>query len=162
MSKCKICNCDLGETSICFGGESPALLMVPQNEYDDRVEENADQCIIDGKYFFVRGHIEIPVDTGEIFIWSAWVSLSERSFEEMSEKWDYEGRENSEPYFGWLMTNIPCYPETLHLKTTVKTQAVGYVPLISLEQSEHPLSQEQQHGITMDRVHKIIHHVMKH
>ncbi|MFB2733756.1 DUF2199 domain-containing protein [Shewanella mangrovisoli] len=163
MSKCKVCNCDLGEVPMCFGGSSPASLMVPENEYEGRVEENSDQCIVDGKHFFVRGHIELPViDTGEVFIWSVWVSLSEHSFYTMSENWDSESRENSEPFFGWLMTNLPCYPETLHLKTDVQTQPVGVVPLVILQPSDHPLAQEQQNGITMDRVHEIVHQVMQH
>ncbi|WP_160154176.1 DUF2199 domain-containing protein [Microbulbifer sp. ALW1] len=163
MSKCKVCNCDLGEVPMCFGGRSPASLMVPENEYEGRVEENSDQCIVDGKHFFVRGHIELPViDTGEVFIWSVWVSLSEQSFDQMSENWDSEGRENSEPFFGWLMTNLPCYPETLHLKADVQTQPVGVVPLVILQSSDHPLAQEQHNGITMDRVHEIVHQVMQH
>ena len=148
---------------MCFGSASPALLMVSENEYEDRVDENEDQCIVDGQHYFVRGHIEIPVtDCEETFIWSVWVSLSERSFEHMSDNWDTDGREDTAPYFGWLMSALPCYPETLHLKTSVQTQPVGCVPLISIEPSEHPLSTEQQNGITMERVHRIIHEVMQH
>ncbi|MDR6964748.1 DUF2199 domain-containing protein [Shewanella putrefaciens] len=163
MSKCKVCNCELGEVPMCFGGNSPALLMVPENEYDRRVEENADQCIVDGKHFFVRGHIELPVtDTSEVFIWSVWVSLSEQSFDQMCESWDLEGREKAEPYFGWLMTKLPCYPDTLHLKTNVQIQPVGVVPLIQIQPSDHPLSNEQQNGITMERVHEIVHQIMQH
>lgn len=82
MRKCKIRNCDLGDVPMCFGGGSPASLMVPENEYDGRVVENADQCIVDGKHFFVRGYIELPIiDMGEVFIWSVWVSLSEQSYD---------------------------------------------------------------------------------
>ena len=148
---------------MCFGGSSPALAMVPEDEYEKRVEENADQCIVDGEHFFVRGHIEIPViDTGDVFIWSVWVSLSENSFYQMSEQWNSDGREKSDPFFGWLMTNLPCYQETRHLKTNVQTQPVGCVPLIILQESEHLLSKEQQNGITMDRVHEIVHQVMQH
>lgn len=163
MSKCKVCNNNLEEVPMCFGGSSPALLMVPEDEYSNRVEENADQCIVDGEHFFIRGHIELPVtDAADVFIWSVWVSLSEQSFDHMSENWDSEGRENSEPYFGWLMTNLPCYPETLHLKTSVQSQPVGNVPIIKLEPSEHILSQEQQNGINMERVHEIVHQVLEH
>ena len=162
MSYCKVCNCDLGEVPMCFGSSSPALMMVPEAEYYDRVEESVDQCIVDGEHFFVRGHIELPLIDEEVFIWSVWVSLSERSFDHMREHWEAEGREFNEPYFGWLMTNLPCYPETFHLKTSVQSQSVGIVPLITLEPSEHPLSLEQKSGITMERVHEIIHPVMQH
>ena len=163
MSKCQICGCELGETPMCFGAGSPASQMVPKDQYEDRVIENTDQCIVDGKNYFVRGHIELPVnDTGTVFIWSVWVSLSEDNFRHMSENWETPGRETIEPYFGWLMTNLPCYPSTMHLRTNVQSQPVGCVPLISIQPSDHPLSHEQQHGITMQRVHEIVHQVMAH
>ena len=162
MNKCKVCECELSEVPMCFGGASPASLMVPDDEYADRVEENNDQCIIDGKYFFVRGHIEIPViGTGETFIWSAWVSLSEESFIHLNENWNKEGREKSAPYFGWLSSYLPCYPKTSQIKTSVQFQAVGSVPLITVELSEHPLSKEQHSGITMERVYEIVHEIMQ-
>lgn len=163
MDRCKVCNCDLGLVPMCFGSSSPALMMVPEAEYHDRVEENDDQCIIDGEQFFLRGHIELPlIDLEEVFIWSVWVSLSKQSFDQIRKHWETEGRETNEPYFGWLMTNLPCYPETLHLKTSVQSQSVGHVPLITLEPNEHPLALEQKSGITMERVHEIIHQVLEH
>lgn len=148
---------------MCFGSNSPASLMLPLEELEDRVIENEDQCIVDGEHYFVRGHIELPLtDSKDTFTWSVWVSLSEESFEHMSEHWEAEGREKCEPYFGWLSTILPCYPDTLHLKASVQSQAVGQVPLITLEPSEHPLSIEQLSGITMGRVHEIVHQVMAH
>jgi hypothetical protein len=163
MSRCKVCSCDLGNVPMCFGSSSPASLMVAPEEYDKRVLENADQCIVDGEHYFVRGHIEIPVtDTNEVFIWSVWISLSEQSFYHMSEHWDSKGREKCDPYFGWLSTKLSCYPETLHLKTSVQSQPIGCVPTIEVELTEHPLSQEQENGITMERIHEIVHQVMEH
>ena len=163
MTKCSVCNCDLGEVPMCFGATSPALAIVPEDELAQRVEENSDQCIVDDQYFFVRGHIELELaDSSEPFIWSVWVSLSQESFSHMSKNWDAEGREKNPPYFGWLMSSLPCYPETQHLKTSVQTQPLGVVPLVTLEPSEHPLSLEQQSGINMHRVHEIVHQVMGH
>ena len=53
---------------MCFGCSSPAALIVPPEEFDERVDENADQCIVDGEHYFVRGHIELPViDSEEVF-----------------------------------------------------------------------------------------------
>ncbi|WP_376787808.1 DUF2199 domain-containing protein [Amphritea japonica] len=48
------------------------------------------------------------------------------------------------------------------MKTSVQSQPVGQVPLVSLEPSDHPLSKEQQSGITMERVHEIVHQVLQH
>ena len=163
MTKCTVCNCDLGEVPMCFGGASPALSIVPEEEYEARVEENSDQCIVDDEHFFIRGHVELKLtDANDVFIWSVWVSLSEESFQHMSKHWDAEGRENNQPYFGWLMTSLPCYENTLHLKTSVQTQPLGVVPIVTLEPSEHQLSLEQKSGINMQRVHEIVHEVMGH
>ena len=80
----------------------------------------------------------------------------------MSEHWKKKGREDCDAYFGWLSTSLPCYPDTLHINTGVQSQAVGQVPLITLEPTEHPLSIEQVHGITLDRMHEIVHQVLSH
>ena len=163
MSKCNVCGCDLGNVPMCFGSQSPASFMVKPEDYEKRVLENDDQCIIDDEHFFIRGHIEIPIiETNEVFIWSVWVSLSEKSFEHVCENWESEGREECTPYFGWLSTSLPCYPETLHLKTSIQSQPIGFVPLITVELTENPLSKEQAKGITMDRVHQIIHQIQQH
>jgi hypothetical protein len=61
------------------------------------------------------------------------------------------------PYFGWLMTSLFCYPETFHLKTNVQSRAVGAVPSVELEPTEHPLAVEQRQGITMERVREFAH-----
>ncbi len=161
MAKCKICNCELGEVPMCFGTDSPARIMLPDSEYKQRVFENEDQCIVDNEYFFIRGHILIPViGSNESFIWSVWVSLSKTSSNHVNERWYCEGRENDESYFGWLMTSLPVYTETQYLKANIQSQPVGYVPLIMVEENEHPLSVEQQQGITLERVHEIVHQLL--
>ena len=81
---------------------------------------------------------------------------SETSFNHMSDRWHAQGRESDPPYFGWLMTNLPCYPKTEHLKTSVQSHPVGTVPIITIEPGEHPLSKEQHNGITMGRVKEIV------
>ena len=69
--------------------------------------------------------------------------------------WEVEGRENEPPYFGWLSTALPLYPETLHLKTNVHTRPLGQRPFVELEPTGHPLAVEQREGITMARVQEI-------
>ncbi|MFE7189294.1 DUF2199 domain-containing protein [Kitasatospora sp. NPDC057541] len=114
----------------------------------------ADQCVIKDREFYVHGLIEIPVrDGGEPFSWGVWVSLSETNFARMHELWEDPAREQEPPYFGWLTTELPVYPQsTLLLKTHVRTRAVGLRPLIELEPTDHPLAVEQREGITEDRV----------
>ncbi|MER5352927.1 DUF2199 domain-containing protein [Kitasatospora sp. NPDC002551] len=117
-------------------------------------ELTADQCVIKDREFYVHGLIEIPVlDGDEPFSWGVWVSLSEANFARMHDLWEDPAREQEPPYFGWLTTELPLYPQsTLLLKTHVHTRAVGRRPLIELEPTDHPLAVEQREGITGERV----------
>ncbi len=140
-----------------YGAAAPALwFMVPAAERELRCVLSSDQCIIDDKHFFVVGNLEIPVaGVGERFSWDVWVSLSDKNFTRACELWERPGRESEPPYFGWLTTSLPCYPNTLNLKTRVHTREVGRRPYVELEPAEHPLAVEQREGITMARVQEI-------
>ena len=95
------------------------------------------------------------IDTGETFTWGVWVSLSKDSFLHISERWEVEGRENDEPYFGWLSSALDYSPTTVNLKTNLHSQPIGFRPLIELEPTDHPLAVEQRNGITKVRVLQI-------
>jgi len=154
---CTTCGQHHEQLPMCFGPSAPALwFSVPEKERETRCLLSSDQCIIDEKHFFVLGRIVLPVVDGpEPFVWLAWVSLSEKNFNRASELWEKKGREKEPPYFGWLQSSLPYEPTTLNLKTLVHTQPVGERPLVELEETDHPLSVEQHHGITMARVQEI-------
>ncbi|MEV6345706.1 DUF2199 domain-containing protein [Actinoplanes sp. NPDC051851] len=118
---------------------------------------DSDLCVISGEQFFIRGLIELPVwDMNDVFTYSMWVSLSRPNFTRAVDIWEQPGRESEPPYFGWLSNEIAGYlPSTLNLKTNVHTRAVGRLPYIELEPTSHPLSLEQQAGISRARVEEI-------
>jgi hypothetical protein len=155
--KCNFCDQWHTELPFAYGPIYPDLYFsIPEEERDKRVEGDKDFCVIDGKQFFVRGRLEIPViDSDEVFAWDVWVSQSETNFKRTIELMNTEGRESEEPYFGWLSNNLHLYPDTTNLKTHVLTQPVGIVPTIQLEATEHPLALEQRNGITLGRVKEI-------
>lgn len=155
--KCGICDEWHDELPFAYGPAFPdPYLAIPDLERDNRVEMNTDFCVIDGKFFFVRGRLEIPVvDSEDDFSWDVWVSLSETNYHRTIEMLESEGRESEEPYFGWLCTNLHLYPDTTNLKTRVITQPVGLVPKIELEPTDHPLAVEQRTGINLERVKEI-------
>jgi hypothetical protein len=160
--RCRTCGAVFTEPPLCFGAEAPwRALGVAEDELERRVDLTPDQCVVDQRIFLIRGHVLLPIHDGpETFAWSVWCSLSERSFLHMSERWFSPDRANDPPYFGWLMTDLPCYPSTLHLKTSVQSREVGVVPAVIVQPSDHPLALEQQNGISMDRVHEIAHHIL--
>ncbi len=155
--KCNLCNEWHTDLPFAYGPTQPdPYFHIPENEREARVEGDKDFCVIDREHFFVRGQLLIPVaDAGQIFSWDVWVSLSKANFKRTIQLLETEGRESEKPYFGWLCTRLPLYPDTLHLKTQVHTRPVGLVPTIELEPTNHPLAVEQRNGITLDRVREI-------
>ena len=127
---CSTCGQWHDELPMSFGPEAPYWYdIIGPQERPSRAELGSDQCIIDHQHFFIRACLEIPViDATEPFTWGVWVSLSEQNFGRMSELWETDGRDREPPYFGWLSTALPCYPDTLSLKTHVYTRSVGQLP----------------------------------
>lgn len=151
--KCACCD-EIVNGIPTFGWDYPiSYLEVPEDKREEEVFLTEDLCVISDKWFFVRGCIEIPViGHDDPFIWGVWVSLSEDNFMEFQDLLGVEKRSRYGPYFGWLSAAINIYPETENLKTKVHIRDNGNRPYIELEPTDHPLSLEQKHGITIDRV----------
>ncbi|MGN7200410.1 DUF2199 domain-containing protein [Arthrobacter sp. SAFR-044] len=110
------------------------------------------------RHYFLRGHIEIPlVDApGEVFSWSAWVSLSQESVQKIADHWDDPARASMPPVFGWLCNELPYDQPTTSLATHVHNREPGVVPCCVLDPSiDHPLVREQQTGISLHRLAQI-------
>ena len=155
--RCRTCGQYHREMPLHYGAAAPvAYYGVPEAEREARTLLSSDQCIIDDQFFFIAGNIDIPIiGHDEMFSWDVWVSLSAKNFQRAGELWTTKGRESEPPYFGWLSTALPGYPDTLHLKTQVHTREVGRRPFIELEPTDHPLAVEQRTGITWERVQEI-------
>ena len=155
-----ICDCGVigDEQSFCFGAPAPELwLAIPEAERETRVRLEADLCVIDRRDYFICGCLDLPiVGTTGVLRFLVWVSLSETNFNRAVELWGTLGREAEPPYFGWLNTRLPGYPETLNLKTHVHTRPVGERPAIELEPTGHPLAVDQREGITPVRARDLV------
>jgi hypothetical protein len=144
-----------------IGCDRPAQFWdVAQAERARRIKLTSDTCVIDDELFFVRGVIEISIhDYPENFGFGVWVSHKKENFE------SYVTDPNSAevgPFFGWLSTEIAYYsPSTQLLKTMAHYRGDNLRPSIILEPSDHPLSQDQQNCITIDKAFKIVHYYMK-
>lgn len=157
---CKTCGERHDASKISFGAQAPISWNVISDEERAASELGDEQCVIhadEQTMFFVRACLEIPIKGCEkTFTWGVWVSLSEKSFLEMSEHWYDPDRIKLGPYFGWLCTYIPEYPNTGSLKTLVHQRPVGERPLVVLEETDHPLSVDQHQGIDPARMQEII------
>jgi uncharacterized protein DUF2199 len=83
-------------------------------ERERRCSLGSDDCVIDEKFFFVRGCLDIPVHgQEEPFSLGVWVSLSRQSSEEFIRHFNTPKRSYVGPFFGWLSSEIAIYPNTL-------------------------------------------------
>lgn len=153
--RCRSC----GETHVglpAWHFDTPIqVLGIPPAERERDVELTSDGCVIDapdGRWFFVKGLLEIPVQGVEQpFTWGVWVSLSEESFARYVELYNDRDRQAGEAFFGWLCNRLPDYPETQELKTRLHVRAYPLRPTVELEPIEHPLAVDQREGIARER-----------
>jgi len=144
-------------------GDLPHIGFAAPYQWADRLADDPkslltkDLCIIEGRDFFVRGLIEIPVhDYAHEFGWGVWVSHKKENFEMYREHFDSA---EIGPFFGWLSTEIAYYGQsTLELKTMAHYRGGGLRPRIVLEESSHPLAYQQREGITLAEAWKMVHH----
>jgi len=153
---CSCCGRQFDQLPLDWSADAPLMYSeVPEAERASRTLLRPSFCMVD-RQAFVRGLIEIPViGHPDRFAWGVWVSLSEKSAETITALWNDPDQERAGPFFGWLCSRLPLYPETLHLKTHVHLRAPPAVPFIKLEPTDHPLAVEQRNGMTIARVVQI-------
>ncbi len=122
-----------------------------------------DTCVIDGRCFYVRGRILVPIiGLPEPLIWGLWVEVSQDSFKRFGELWDVALREHEPPMPGQLANDIPVYPRTIGLPCRLVLKNARRRPSIEIEAGDHPLAIEQYRGITLDRIEEIASQVLQH
>ena len=161
--KCSCCGKTYDELPLCFGSDYPDYYFsVPPNEREQRIKLKESLCVVDEKHFFHRGRITIPIiDHNENLIFNVWTSISEDNFGKQMDLWENPNRINVEPYFGWLQTIVPTYGDTLNIKTIAEEQEVGIIPEIKSIEEEHPLTIDQEKGITYKRATEIVDKILR-
>ncbi len=147
---------------LCFGNDQPMhYFSVPPDERDKRIELKESLCVIDD-HFFHRGRITIPItDYHEDLTFNVWTSISEDNFEIRNTLWNDAARVEQPPYFGWLQTTIPTYGNTLNIKTIARENEPGLIPTIEVIEENHPLTLDQQNGITFDIAKQKVQEILK-
>jgi hypothetical protein len=154
---CKCCDRSFDTLPMSYGIDAPRnWFALSVTERAIRAELSDDACIIDGKEFYVRGCVEIPVlHSTETFVWGVWVSVSEESFRYIHEKRNAPIADDEPPRFAWLDTWIQGYPDPTYIKCHLYLRSGNLRPRIVLEPTDYPLAVEQRQGINVDRVKQI-------
>ena len=129
---------------------------IPEAECAARLRLDADLCVIDEEYYFIRGVIELPIHgLEETFGIGAWLSLKPKNFRIYAENMTDS---NIGPFFGWLSNEIPLAAEsTINLKARAHFRGGDLRPSIELEPTDHPLAVAQREGISLDEAWRFIH-----
>jgi len=107
--KCATCGKSHEGLPLSFAADSPHMYAnMNRDERGTRCVRGSDQYIIDQKWFFIRGCLEIPITgSNDVFLWGLWVSVREEVFDDISASWELAGREKSQgPFKGRLANSL--------------------------------------------------------
>lgn len=154
---CSCCGRQFDELPLDWTTAAPVpYLDIPEAERAARAELTEDFCTIDGKAFYIRGLVEIPIlGHADRLAFGVWASLSAVSARKVAEVWNSPDQAEVGPFFAWLCSTLPLYPNTFGLKTQVHLRAPPTVPYVELEPTDHPLAVAQRDGVTLARVVEI-------
>ncbi len=99
MTICAECGHEhpLDELELTFRLPDVVAALQPE-ERETRVQENKDLCVLDGKRFFVRALLPLPVAEREHpYNVGLWVEVSQQAFERVYELWDEDRQARSQP-----------------------------------------------------------------
>jgi len=155
--ECRICGEHHDVLPLSYSVKAPkAVLGIAADELEKRVVITPDQCVIDGKNFYLRGRIPVPIiGLDEPFIWGVWAEIGPKDFIRTIKQWKVEGREAMQPFPGWLDSEISIFGDTINVEVDVWTQRVGRRPHFILTDQDHPLALEQRDGMTLLRAEQI-------
>lgn len=146
----------------CFGTDVPiSYYSIPDEERDERIELEQSLCVIDQKYFFHRGRLEIPIiDFEKNLVFDVWLSISRENFEIRMDDWNNPNRVSNKPYFGWLQTQIPTYKDSINIKARAIEEGLGVIPRIEIGQENHQLTIDQKNGISFTKAIGIVNYIL--
>jgi hypothetical protein len=154
---CSVCGKRHNVLPLSYHAKAPvAVTAIPLEEFEKRIVITPDQCVIDGRDFYLRGRILVPIiGLDEPFVWGVWAEISPQNFIRANDLWDVAGREHEPGFPGWLNTELPIFGNTINLEVNVLTQPLGRRPHFAVSDPQHPLAIEQRNGIPLRRIEKI-------
>jgi len=118
---------------------------------DDRarlVRENSDLCVIEGKQFFVRALLPLPVESREApYCIGLWVEVTQAAFERVYDLWDSDEQLHEPPFAVRIANEIPTPGGSLGLHAELRLTGPTTRPEVFLQPSQHQLYIEQARGI---------------
>ncbi len=161
--QCSVCGKGHDSLPMDIAFQKPeAYFRIPDTKREQRIKINSDLCVIDGQTYLIRGLLPVPVHgTDQAFGWGMWVQVTENDYQRYLQLWNVDAS-GEPPFRGTLSARVSGYADLEMLEVDVYPGKPADRPLIHLLPFDHPLAQEQMHGISMARVHQILETVFPH
>ncbi|HEX9809275.1 MAG TPA: DUF2199 domain-containing protein [Alphaproteobacteria bacterium] len=122
-----------------------------------RIRLTSDFCEIDGRYFFVRCVLPVPVlGEAEPFGWGVWMSAGEATFRRYAELFERDEEGTMAPWAGYLSNRLPAYENTVGLIGRIRPRGEGTRPLVELEPTSHLLAVHQRDGMPLSFIQGVV------
>ena len=153
MSICAECGHEHPPEELELSFRRPDIVASLQaEELQARVQENKDLCVLDGKKFFIRALLPLPVaDRERPYNVGLWVEVSQPTFERVYELWDEDDQAEEPAFHAEIANDIRIHPPACGLSASLSLTGPKTRPIVSLSPAEHPLVGEQSRGITAHR-----------
>ena len=130
------------------------IASLSDEERDDRCEHDGDIYTLDGKKYFVRCIIPLPVhECGNYYAIGAWAEVSKEDYKKIWELWDDKKQNNEEPIGATLANHIPKNENSLGCSIAIKLSSETR-PHIIIADKACSLFQEQECGISIHRANE--------
>lgn len=135
-----------------------AYLALKTRRQKNACELTADTCVIGKKRFFIRGCLPIPLhDTSSIFVWGLWAEVQPHVFERYQERRDTDTSWELPSHGALSIERDPTLRGMDQLPILIHFGAADQRPTFMLEPNNHWLCRDQQNGITLHRLHEVLH-----
>lgn len=112
-----------------------------------------DFCVMEGKYFFIRGVALVPVFGMERpYAFGCWTTLSLDNFNFYLSRFDAGFPEGLEPCSGWFSNQIPTFETTLAKPCSVYIQPHRQRPHLVIQDETSEFGAAQRNGIFASRL----------
>ena len=123
-----------------------------------KCELTSDVCVMDRRRFFIRGCLPMPLlDTGSVFVWGLWAEVSPHVFERYQQLSKADGTKEAPSPGALSVEREPRLRGMDGLPVMIRFGAADQRPTLLLQPSNHWLCRDQQNGITLHRLHEILH-----
>lgn len=117
------------------------------------VQENSDLCVIEGKRFFIRAVLPLPVDGRELdYCIGLWVEVDQVTFDRVYDLWESEDQLHEPPLPAHIANEVPTAAGSLGLEAQLRLSGPTVRPRAFLKPGTHQLYREQTQGIDAHRI----------